>query len=314
MWLSQLEHLGLLLEEVLWQNGGLPLNDVKSMAQYKLLCLRKGLKSSVFRTPLVDKINSFPKVQHDFLSCLFEGISMVDLSSLSEAHAALLWTQLTKAKGLNSMKFESLLFKRFEQFRGRYAQVDEIKDLNMHNSRWVGGQLKGGEHFTARFFLIGHLSQAGRFDQKPAVKDSTTKNDLWRVYDLEGGISKLLAKRVICCGKRPLQLTLNDDSPNVSGMIETFPERTEEEIRRQLVSIFPFNRYKLSRIGSTYSLAAPQALANYHECCRERIKSNSNLYWADEAALVPELGFSGATLLAWTLIEHFKKTGQGKKL
>ena len=313
-WLNQLEFLGLLLEEVLWQNGGLPLNDVKSMAKYKLLCLRKGLKSSVFRTPLVDKINFFPKAQQDFLSGLFEGISMSDLSSLSVAHAALLWTQLIKPKGLNSLEFQRLLFKRFEQFRGRYIQIDEIKDLNMQNSRWVGGQLKGGEHFTARFFLIGDLSQADRFSPNPTVKDSTMKNGLWCVYDLEGGISRLLATRIICCGNRPLQLTINDDSPNVSGIIETFPERTKEEIRKELVSIFPFNRYKLSRIGSTYSLAAPRSLAKHHEFCRERIKSHSNLYWADEAALVPELGLSGATLLAWTLIEYFKKTPEGKKL
>ena len=227
-----------------------------------------------------------------------------------------MWAQVLRPENLKEPDFSELLSKRFDQFHGLKTDLENLECIDFNGRRWTGGRIKGGGQFTADAFLLGDAHQVehfkpGKTDALPsphAVVKQTTST-------LSGQLSPLLASRVICGGDMPLRLAIEDIENQLCGQILSTGEATEEQLRQQLEPALPFADYDLSTekenlLPETLPTTAHQRL----QLASLPLRIGSNLYCADSSILLPEMGASGATLLAWTLAENLaSKHKQGSK-
>ena len=313
-WLSELNELGSRLEKLLWESGGLPWPSLKAVARFKLLCLLRKTKLAALSQPVSQQLTRFPGPVRTFLTDLLQGLSVMDVSQLSQARAAILWAQVQKPENLKEPDFRELIGKRFDQFHGARVPLHQLTGLEYEGNRWVAGQLASGAKFTAREFLLGNQQVRGLFAAGQHI-DCCAEDPVrtWQTSNLAGQLSGLLANRIICGGKRPLRLALEDQEGHLRGLAVSAAWASESEVRAQLAPALPFAKYTLKadtpdRHQASMKGRRPRPLAN------RPIRISENLYWADQNVLFPEMGGAGAALLAWTLVNHLQtrgKTGKG---
>ncbi|MBE0575151.1 MAG: hypothetical protein IH613_04555 [Desulfuromonadales bacterium] len=315
-WLERLRLQGVQLEELFWEHGGLPWPSFKTAARFKLLCMRRGVKWAELDAPVTKSLETLPLAATVFVMDLLQGLALKRTNELSRAQAALLWAQVLRPENLKEADFSELLSKRFDQFHGLKTDLEELECIDFNGSRWTGGRIKGGGQFTAAAFLLGDAQwvehfKPGKIDALPsphAVVKQTTST-------LSGQLSPLLASRVICGGDMPLRLAIEDKDNQLCGQILSTGEATEEQLRQQLEPALPFAGYDVSTKEENLSPETMSAAAHQRlQLTSLPLRIGSNLYCADSSILLPEMGASGATLLAWTLAENLaSKHKQGSK-
>lgn len=314
VWLAELQKQGTNLEEFLWENGGLPWPTLKATARLKLLSLRRRINWQELESPVSQTMEHFPVPVKVFLTDLLQGLASTTLAKISYARAAMLWAQALRPENLKEPDFSTMLNKRFEQFHGAKSQLDNLEALDFNGSKWVGGKFKSGGSFTADNFLLG--------DKRWLDKFSSVKSDrlplpeppaVYRTSDLTGQLSPLLATRIICGGKLPLRMAIEEHEEELRGLILSSAKATESTIRTQMEAILPFAKYRLSEESlpldekQKKEEGQPQPLSNL------AIRIEKNLYCADRTALLPEMGAAGAALLGWTIAENLGSKGDKDK-
>ena len=314
-WLSELHNQGNRLEELFWENGGLPWPSLKTTGQFKLLSLRRRVRWQELDQPVSQTITPFPEQAREFLTDLLQGLSLTKTTELSYARAAMLWAQALRPENLIEPDFSRMLNKRFEQFHGAKGQLDDLESLDFNGSRWTGGKLKSGGRFTADNFLLGDKQWLAKFTSRGTKRLPIPQPPVvCKTSDLTGQLSPLLATRIICGGPLPLRLAIEEHNEELQGLALSTPEATESQIRSQLEPILPFAKYQLSveEPALTTTMVAqsdsiPLPLTNLP------LRIEKNLYCADRTVLLPEMGAAGAALLGWTLAENLGNKGERSK-
>ena len=304
-WLERLKAQGEQLDNIFWENGGLPWPSFKATARFKLLCMRRKINWTELDAPIIKSFTQLPAVAVAFVTDLLQGLALKKASELTHAQAAMRWAQAMRPENLKGSDFSDLLSKRFEQFHGSKAQLEDLESIDFNGSRWTGGRLKDGGQFTATTFLLGDTRWVDRFN-----KGKTTAVPLPQALTrqttstLTGQLSPLLAQRVICGGEEPLRLAIEESEEQLRGLILSSGEITEKQLRRQLEPVLPFATYTLTSEEETPpAQARPDTAQQPQKLTNLPLKVGSNLFCADSSALLPEMGASGAALLGWTLAE-----------
>jgi len=305
-WLEELRVKGAQLENLLWENGGLPWSSLKSTATFKLLSMRHKINWSEHEAPITNSMNRLPQDALEFVKDLLQGLALTRVSGMSHAQAALLWSQATRPENLKEPDFSTLLSKRFDQFHGLKVDLEDLEGIDFNRSRWTGGRLKGGGQFTATTFLLGDTRWVDRFNPgKVTALPLPHVLAKQNTSTLTGQLSSLLASRVICGGEMPLRLAIVEDEKILCGHILSADEMPEEQLRKQLEAALPFAQYELSAAEDKFSSQQKPATENQRlKLTNLPMRIGSNLYCADSNALLPEMGASGAALLGWTLAEN----------
>jgi len=311
-WLSELHLKGVQLEELFWENGGLPWPAFNAAARFKLLCMRRRVNLTELEQPVTQKLDQIPASARVFITDLLQGLSLLKISELSYARAAMLWAQALRPENLMEPDFSLMLSKRFEQFHGDKRQLDDLEALDYDGSRWTGGHFKSGGSFTAKTFLLGdnrwiNLFSAGKTTLAQPLQSPVTR----RTSDLRGQLSSLLKTRIICGGGLPMRLAIEEHDHELhgehelQGLVLSAPEATEIGIRQQLEPVLPFAKYRLTEpplLDTDITWATESARAT--QLTKLPIRIGKNLYCADRTAMFPELGAAGSALLAWTIVEN----------
>jgi hypothetical protein len=312
-WLETLAAQGTQLEHLLWDIGGLPWPSFKAMARFKLLCLCRKVSLVELEAPVSESLGQLPKTAEPFMSDLLQGLAMKPVSQLSRGQAALLWAHALRPENLKAPDFSQMLSKRFDQFHGLKASLEDLESLTYDGSRWTGGRLKDSGQFTARHFLLGDTRQVDRFAAgKLAALPAPCHLSKLTTSNLRGQLSPLLASRIICGGDFPLRLAVEQQGEQVLGLILISGRVDSVHLRKQLEPALPFARYELSEtselidpVAEVTSGQPPWRLASLP------LRVGTNLYCADHNALLPEMGAAGAALLGWTLAENLQNSHSG---
>jgi glycine/D-amino acid oxidase-like deaminating enzyme len=304
-WLQQLQALGNQLEDFFWENGGLPWPTFKAGARFRLLCLRHKVNLKQLDKPITQTLEQLPRCATGFISDLLQGLAMVRIEQLSRNRAALVWAQAMRPENLKQADFCQLLNKRFDQFHGLRAPLDELESLEYNGSRCTGGKFKGGPQFTATYFLIGDTEWFDRFApgkiEKPARSTRLTR---LMTSNLHGHLSPLLATRIICGGDVPLRLAIEQQGDQLIGQVVSAGESDQTQLRKQLEPVLPFVRYQFSETsGQIDQQNGRLLLSQPQQLTRLPLQLGANLYCADNDLLLAEMGSGGAALLGWTLAE-----------
>ena len=312
-WLERLRVQGAQLEDLLWENGGLPWPSFKATVGFKLLCMRRGLNLAELDAPVTKSLEQLPTTAVALVTDLLQGLALKRINQLSRAQAAMLWAQAVRPENLKEPDFSALVSKRFDQFHGLKTDLADLEGIDFNGSRWTGGRIKSGGQFTAATFLLGDVRWADRFKPgKTAALPAPHAVVKQTTGDLTGQLSSLLASRVICGGGAPLRLAIDERDHQLCGQILSTGVTTEQQLRQQLEPALPFAEYvlcveeeNLSPQTTNVSTDRPLSLASLP------LRIGRNLYCADSATLLPEMGASGAALLGWTLAENL--TGKRKR-
>lgn len=307
--LNDLNRLGSQLEELLWAHGGLPWPSLRDRGRFRLQCLRRKIRVQDSEQPLTRLLEPLAEPARQLLSDLLQGLALVPLEQLTQADAALLWTQAMRPEQLKEPDFSQMLSKRFEQFHGATADLEQLTNLHRDGRRFTGGMFKEGGRFTATTFLLGDLRWRERF--APLDLSGLTSGPatfLHNLGDLTGQVSPLLKSRVVCGGPLPLRLTLTTHEGRHLGEIQGCGPANPRQVQTQLEPVLPFARYPLPASDAPPADQAdsppPPHLGQLP------LKLAGNLYCADSTALLPALGAAGAALLAWTLNAQLGAAGR----
>lgn len=312
-WLAGLQEQGQRLEELFWENGGLPWPSFKAKTRFRLLCVRNRLNLSALERPITDQLSGFAGPVRTFLNDLLQGLSLIPVDNLSTARAAILWAQAQRPENVRGTEFSQTLEKRFDQFHGARAQVEDLQPFEFDGSRWTGGQLVSGGRFSADNFLLGDQRLAGLFAAgEPVQVPSSPVRAAWQTGNLAGQLSGLLGTRVICGGRLPLRLAIEQTDEQLLGLIHSTEDATADEISRQLGPVLPFAKYRLDALGREQGAAPQTERQASMPLAGLPLRAGRNLYWADNTVLLPEMGGAGAALLAWTILGNLgRKTKAG---
>jgi hypothetical protein len=269
------------------------------------------LNLSVLERPITDQLSGFADQEKKFLTDLLQGLSLMPVENLSTARAAILWAQAQRPENVKGAEFSQTLEKRFNQFHGARDQVENLQPFEFDGSRWTGGQLASGGRFSADNFLLGDQRLAGLFAAgEPVQAPPSPVRAAWQTDNLAGQLSELLGTRVICGGRLPLRMAIEQADEQLHGLVHSTEEATADEIRRQLEPVLPFADYRLDRLGREQE---PTPQVKHQESMLLSglpLRAGRNLYWADNTVLLPEMDGAGAALLAWTILANL---GRGPK-
>jgi len=300
--LDRLRQIGEELEQLFWDNYGLPWPGVKNAARFRLLCIRHKLRRQEFELPLQQVVDRLDKPARTLLTDLFQGLAITPLSNLSLAQGALLWYHVSRPEDLAEPDFSTLLRKRFDQFHGAVDELEGLARLDFDAGRFTGGSMKTGVRFKARWFVLGdarwqHLFAAAN----PINCDRPMATTGLQTSALDGQLSPLLERQVIPGGPIPMRVSLETQGQGLYGRVVAAGHRSTKEVRSQLERILPFAKYELD----VEAQAAPPVTTNSSQPGRSLfslpLRLGSNLLAADDQALLPELGAAGAALLGWTI-------------
>jgi len=310
--LNELQQLGSRLEELFWENGGLPWASFKATAGFKFLCMRRKVNMAELEQPVATRLNTFPEPARIFLTDLLQGLSLTRLSELSYARAAMLWAQAIRPENLVEPDFSLLLKKRFEQFHGSKATLDDLSSLDYDGSRWTGGQFKSGGRFQAKNFLLGDKRWVDIFNTGKVTLPSIPQSPkAFKTTDLTGQLSRLLEKRIICGGPLPLRMAIEQNDNEQQGLVLCTGSADEASIRQQLEPVLPFVKYQVEEESQEEVSDTGDAIG--HSLVNLPIQMGANLYCADRTILLPEMGAAGAAMLAWTLAKNLGNGQTGTK-
>ena len=304
-WLTGLQEQGQRLEELLWENGGLPWPSFKAKTRFKLLCVRYRVNQSVLERPIADQLSGFADLPRAFLTDLLQGLALTPVGSLSTARAAILWAQAQRPENVRGAEFSKTLEKRFDQFHGTRAPLENLKPFEFDGSRWTGGQLVSGGRFSADNFLIGDRRLARLFAAgEPVQVPSSPVRAAWQTDNLAGQLSRLLGSRVICGGRLPLRMAIEQADEQLRGLVHSTENATADEIIGQLEPVLPFAEYRLDALGREQDLTPQVTRQETKLLAGLPLRAGKNLYWADNTVLLPEMDGAGAALLAWTILAN----------
>jgi len=304
-WLQHLEALGNQLEDLLWENAGLPWPTFKAAARFRLLCMRRKIKLKELNKPIAQTLGHLPRCATGFITDLLQGLALARIEQLPRDRAALVWAQALRPENLKEPDLCQLLNKRFDQFHGLQAPLEDLDSLDYNDSRCTGGKFKGGARFTAAHFLIGDSRRFARFAPgKLETPPGSSRFIRLMTSDLNGQLSPLLASRIVCGGDVPLRLVIEQEGDRQIGHVECAGEGNKARLREQLEPVLPFARYELSdtsgQIGQQNGMPVPP---RPQPLTRLPLQIGPNLYCADNNVLLAEMGSGGAALLGWTLAE-----------
>jgi hypothetical protein len=92
------------------------------------------------------------------------------------------------------------------------------------------------------------------------------------------------------------------------GEVGTSPDTDEPGVRSQLEPILPFAKFTLSPLATARREPGMPGSAVALSRFKLPLHSGNHLWCADETRLLPQLGNSGAALLAWTLARRIDPT------
>lgn len=305
-WLEKLRLQGAQLENLFWENGGLPWPSFKTTASFKLLCMRRKTNWTELDAPITAAMKQLPQAAVEFVKDLLQGLSLQKINQLSHAQAALLWSQAMRPENLKEPDFSELLGKRFDQFHGLKTDLEDLESVDFNGSRWTGGRIKGGGQFTATTFLLGDARWIDRFKPgKVTALPSPHALTKQTTSTLTGQLSPLLTARVICGGDMPLRLAIEEREDELYGIILSAGDTSEEQRREQLEATLPFAKYELSATEENLAAGkAPIREEKIQKLANLPLRIGTNLYCADSSTLMPEMGAFGAALLGWTFAEN----------
>jgi len=304
-WLTGLQEQGQRLEELFLENGGLPWPSFKAKTRFKLLCVRYRVNQSVLEQPIADQLSGFADLPRAFLADLLQGLALTPVGNLSTARAAILWAQAQRPENVMGAEFSKTLEKRFDQFQGTRAPLENLKPFEFDGSRWTGGQLVSGGRFSADNFLIGDRRLARLFAAgEPLQVPSFPVRAAWQTDNLAGQLSRLLGTRVICGGHLPLRMAIEQADEQLRGLVHSTEDATADEIIRQLEPVLPFAEYRLDALGREQDLTPQVTRQETKLLTGLPLRAGKNLYWADNTVLLPEMDGAGAALLAWTILAN----------
>lgn len=301
---DELERTGTLLEEVLWEHGGLPMGGVRETAAWRWLCLRRKQPLAVLARPFSQRLQAFPEPVGEWLGDLFQGLSLQPLAALTVSDAALLWSHARRPEGFAGDESAALLQKRFEQFHGVVAPLEKLETLEHNHGQWTGS-LPGGGRFQATQLILGNLDKGlpGHNPLLPRQACMPTRH--FTTAPLDGQISPLLEKRVIAGGPLPMRLAILPAAHGTIGDIGTSAASKEADVRRQLEPLLPFAHYRFDTQPSTPEpIEAIDGTITLPSIFKLPVRLGSHLWCADETRLTPHLGSGGAALIAWTLLRQ----------
>ncbi len=305
-WLDRLAYQGDQLEMVLWENGGLPWPSLKTTARFKLLCIRRKINWQELHAPVTKSMGQLPQSAQAFVTDLLQGLALKQINELSRAQAALLWAQTIRPENLKEPDFSALLSKRFDQFHGVTAPLENLSQLDFDGSCWTGGSFNDGGQFSANTFLLGDTSLIDRFTAgrvadlpaSPALSNYSTSS-------LTGKLSPLLASRVICGGDIPLRLSIEQDGAHTCALVMCGGSFNGQQLRCQLEPVLPFAKFELSEVNGQFSpRTGATSISQAQQLTSLPLRIGTNLFCADSSGMLPEMGAAGAALLGWTLAEN----------
>jgi hypothetical protein len=186
-----------------------------------------------------------------------------------------------------------------------------MKPFDFDGSQWTGGQLVSGGRFSADNFLLGDQRLAGLFAAGEPVQVPTSPvRAAWQTDNLAGQLSGLLGTRVICGGRLPVRLAIEQADEQLRGLVHSTEDATADEIRNQLEPVLPFAEYRLDALGREQESSPQVKHQETMLLAGLPLRAGRNLYWADNTILLPEMDGAGAALLAWTI---FANLGRGPK-
>jgi hypothetical protein len=300
--LAELESTGKLLEELLWEFGGLPTGGWREAASWHWLCLRRKLSLPALTLPLTERCRNLPEAAAEWLRDLFQGLSLKPLETLTVADGALLWAYACRPESLAAKELDQLLHKRFEQFHGVEAGLETLSALEHRHGQWHG-TLQGGSQFQAQHLILGDLSHEIDSHGLPLPPQLPAPNRQFLTSALDGRLSPLLEQRVIAGGTLPVRMVVTATTAGLAGQIGSCSTADDVQVLRQLEPVLPFVRYTLDRHPHDRHHADPtDAPGKCLPLFRLPLRLGNQLWCADETRLLPHLGIGGAALLAWTLV------------
>ena len=302
--LDSLEQTGRLLEETLWEHGGLPGVGVREAATWRWRCLRRKLPMSMLSRPLAKRVQAMPEPAAEWLRDLFQGLALQPLAALASADGALLWAHARRPTGVAAAELQQLLQQRFEQFHGMESSFHSLTALEHRDGQWVGTHHDGGT-FRAAQLVLGDLDLEFPGRGFPLPHLPLTPPQHLVTSPLDGQLSPLLTERVIAGGPLPMRLVLTPATRGVAACVSASAIADEAQICSQLEPVLPFARYTLEHQHhgrSSVRLADPSNTAV--PLGKVPFRLGNHLWCADETRLLPQLGSGGAALLAWTLVRQ----------
>lgn len=302
--LNDLEHLGAGLEELFWQQGGLPLQNLAGKLRWRWQCQRGKLPAGRLSAPLAPRLDSVSPPAREWLYDLFQGLSLQPVRQLRVADGALLWHHARRPEGIAPREFDLLLGKRFEQFHGVTLPLATVSTLSGNGRDWRC-ELAGGGHLLAGTLVLGHAhaATASGIALPPILAPQPAASLL--TSDLDGQLSPLLAPRVIIGGALPLRMTIDPAGHELRGRLACPGSAETSAVRAQLAPVLPFARYQLDA-DPAQTPEPPSARQNpaLFDLFSLPLSLGNRLFCADESTLLPHLGTPGAALLAWSLVNR----------
>lgn len=303
--LDTLARDGNALEDLLWENGGLPTGGMRATLAWRWLCLRRKLSLSHMAAPLTEHLRHLPEPANEWLRDLFQGLSLRPLPELVVADAALLWANALRPGHLQGEEILRLLNRRFDQFHGTDIALEGLDSLAASHGQWHG-TLSGGRRFQAEHLVLGDLAQELPGQHPPRFRSGFLSARHYMTTPLNNQFSRLLENRIVVGGPHPLRLSMVESVKGTIGDVHGAAEASDTEIRRQLEPVLPFARYALEAQAQNRLLpTSVYTPATIPLLFKLPLRLGDNLWCLDETRLVPQLGCGGAALLAWTLARQF---------
>lgn len=301
--LNRLEQFGRSLEELLWVHGGLPSAGVSAALRWRWLCLRRKFPMVKLEGALLDRLQDFPEPVAEWLTDLFQGLSLQPVASLAIVDGALLWASARRTEGICGHELQQLLKKRLEQFHGIEKHLEALESLEYRGGQWIG-TLHDGGRFQAGQLLLADLGCRIPGNIPPLPQRAASPPGHFMTTPLNGRISALLERQVITGGSAPLRLTVKSVDDAQVAHVSSSNNAVAEQLHRQLEPVFPFARYALEPLAKGHAASADGGTPALPSIFRLPYHAGSHTWCADESRLLPHLGLGGAALLAWTLARH----------
>lgn len=233
---------------------------------------------------------------------LFYGLSLVTPTGLSCAEVALKWHTATRPNHVASGDLIRLLEDCYASTGGQHIPEQELREIHYKSSRLDGISTCQGRHFKARQYLIGPLSgpvQAPEVLADILQPPSPRGLQRWVLAGLPSQRPPMLASQIIVAGRSTLRLSWPQNcSTGKPVLVETASETMTtdaESVRRQLVPLLPFIKFKLTEVKPASSQQDSQVRSWPRRAMPEPIAPNALL--CHGGSLLPSVGLNADVML-----------------
>jgi len=304
--LHHLKSLGEKIERMLWESGGIPVAGVGTHLKFFIAKFRNGFLRKKLSTPLYDLISSLG--DQETLSAfrtLFTALTLAPIERISVAEAALLWSSVTRDRGVCSASLDELLKKRYQQFHGATEQLARIKSVETDGRSLSVINLNNGSSCTATAYLLGDIYGCRYLPKEISEKVPPIPTiQQMQTSSLGYKISPLLAERIISSQRAPFRLSLHGETNDLHALIETpCNEDTLELIEDAVARLFPFAPINLQSLPGNRPLETDGRISSRSPLTGfNRLKIARNLYLCEGQSAAPGCGTAGEIIVASTLV------------